>query len=159
MTDPRRTPPAAPSRVTFDTIYRDRSFAWLSDPEIAQLTRTPPLTRALQQEWFEGLGARTDYAVWGIECDGEPAGALGLRHIGVSGGAEAFLYLGERRFWGRGAGTWALDELVGEARRRGLRFLTAIVGKDNPRSLALHRNRGFVVAREDDDTYVLGLTL
>jgi RimJ/RimL family protein N-acetyltransferase len=146
-------------RVDFDETYLDRSFEWLSDPEVARLTRTPPLTRASQQEWFEGLGTRTDYAVWGIECDGEPAGALGLRHIGVSGGAESFLYLGEERFWGRGVGAWALGELTAEARRRQLGFLFAVVGTDNPRSLALHRRHGFVVAREEGDSYVMTLTL
>jgi RimJ/RimL family protein N-acetyltransferase len=146
---------ATPRLVAFDETYRDRSFDWLTDPELARLTRTPPPSRDDQHAWFAGLAGRTDYVVWGIECGGQPAGACGLRHLGAGGGAESFLYLGERRFWGRGVGGWVLDALAAEAVGRGLSSLTAVVGADNKRSLTVHRRHGYAVEREDSDTVVM----
>jgi RimJ/RimL family protein N-acetyltransferase len=141
--------------VPFDETYRDCSFDWLSDPFIAQQTQTGSFTREQQRAWFKTLPTRTDYAVWGIECDGEPAGGVGLRYIGLFGGAEAFLYIGEARFQERGIARWALEELDIEARARGLGFLLARMGHDNPRSLAVSLRHGFVNVREDPEGYFL----
>lgn len=148
-------PTAHLRRVPFDETYLERSYVWLRDPVIAQQTRTAPFTREEQQAWFETLADRTDYATWGIECDGEPAGTVGLRTIGLFGGAEAFLIIGEPKFQERGIARWALNEMDIEAHKRGLGFLLARMGYDNPRSLAVSLRHGFVKVREDEDGYFL----
>jgi RimJ/RimL family protein N-acetyltransferase len=146
-----------PRRVPFDETYRDLSYRWLNDPEIARMTRVPPTTPESQAAWFETLPGRTDYAVWGIEEDGVPVGALGLKHIGVDEGAEYFMYIGERDYWGRGIAQWAFDEIRAEARARGLAHLVGIIGKDNPRSLTAHLRVGFAIEREDDTAYYVAV--
>jgi RimJ/RimL family protein N-acetyltransferase len=146
-------------RVPFDERYRDLSFGWLSDPEIARLTRVPPMTRESQAVWFAGLPARTDYAIWGIECDGVPIGAFGLKLIGVDEGAEYFMYIGDPAYWGRGIARWSFDEVYEQARARGLKYLYGIVGKDNPRSLAVDLRHGFEIRREDDTAFYIALPI
>ena len=141
-----------PRRVAFDETYLDASYEWLRDPELAWLTMSGGQTREQQRAWFEALPGRTDYAIWGIELDGVPAGVMGLKHLDRDdGGAEYFMYLGDKAMWGRGVGRWATAEIVAEARGRGLTYVYGLIGKHNERSLAVHTHLGFVVEGEVDD--------
>lgn len=142
-------------RVPFDEEFLERSYEWLRDPEIARLTRTPSVDAASQRRWWEGLPGRTDYAVWGIRYDGVPVGAMGLKRIGVGGGAEYFMYIGDRAYWGRGIAQWAFGEIVEEVRSRGLRYVYGVTGKDNPRSLAVNFRNGFRVVEDREDDVLL----
>jgi RimJ/RimL family protein N-acetyltransferase len=142
-------------RVPFDERFRDLSFTWLNDPEMARLTDSPQFTRDEQLAWYAGLADRTDYAVWGIEYDGVPVGAMGLKSIGLDQGGEYFMYIGDRAYWGRGIARWAFDEIVAEACRRRLRFLYGRVVKGNDRSLAVDLRHGFRIAREEPGHYWL----
>jgi RimJ/RimL family protein N-acetyltransferase len=144
--------------VPFDENYLDRSFGWLSDPEIAHLTRTPAVERAAQRTWFDELGLRQDYWVRGIECEGNPAGAVGLRRI-TADDAEFFIYLGEREYWGRGVFRQVLPEVLAEARRRGLSRVTSKIGEDNTRSIRAHEALGWVPIGRGDDLIVGSWTL
>jgi RimJ/RimL family protein N-acetyltransferase len=109
---------SAPVQVRYDERLLERSWAWLQDPEIKRLTDTPDFTRAAQRSWFESLAGRTDYFVWGIEVDGAPIGAFGIKHV-TQDDAEYWGYLGERSHWGRGIGQWMLERACGEARSTG----------------------------------------
>ena len=142
-------------RVPFDERFLERSFIWLSDPEIARLTRTPPFTAESQREWYESLSSRTDYKIWGIEASGVPIGAFGIKHIGVREGAEGFMYLGEPGLAGRGFANWILTEVYEQARACGLKFLYGVVDKGNPRALKVDLRFGLEIEREDDDAYYL----
>ncbi len=142
-------------RVRFDERLRDLSFVWLRDPDLARLTDSSPFTRDEQLAWFAGLPRRTDYAVWGIEYDGVPVGAMGLKDIGRNNGGEYFMYIGDRAYWGRGIARWAFDEIVAEARARRLRFLYGRVVKGNDRSLAVDLRHGFRIVREEPGHYWL----
>ena len=144
--------------VPFDETYLDRSHGWLSDPEIAHLTRTPAVGRAAQQAWFDELGSRHDYWVQGIECDGNPAGAVGLRRI-TADNCEFFIYLGEREYWGRGVFRQVLPAVLAEARRRGLSQVTSKIGEDNTRSIRAHEALGWVRSGREDDVVVGSWTL
>jgi RimJ/RimL family protein N-acetyltransferase len=146
---------ALPRRVAFDDRFLERSYAWLSDPEIARLTMTEAVTERSQHEWWAGLAGRADYAVWGIEYDGVPVGAMGIKHIGERDGAEYFMYIGDPAYWGRGIAGWAFREICAEVRSRGLATVFGIIGKHNERSLAVHVREGFRVAGETDDAWLV----
>jgi RimJ/RimL family protein N-acetyltransferase len=142
--------------VPFDETYLDASYDWLHDPELARLTMAAEVTREAQREWYDGLAGRTDYAIWGIEHDGRPAGVMGLKHIGESDdGAEYFMYLGDRALWGRGIARWATAEILAVARERGLTYVWGLVGKHNDRSLAVHTHLGFEIVGEQDGVWRL----
>jgi RimJ/RimL family protein N-acetyltransferase len=140
-------------RVPYDERFLALSYEWLQDPEIRRLIDAPAVTREGQQAWYDSLPGRTDYAVWGIEYDGVPVGVLGLKRIGEDDGAEYFIYIGERAYWGRGIAAWGLADVAEEARRRGLRFLYGRILKVNERSLGVHLSNGFEHLREEDDVW------
>jgi RimJ/RimL family protein N-acetyltransferase len=126
----------------------ERSWVWLQDPEIKALTDTPDFTRDMQRSWFESLPRRSDYFVWGIEIDGTPIGAFGLKQV-TAEDAEYWGYLGERSYWGRGIGQWMLHCARDEARRLGLARLRLRVLRENARAIAAYRRFGF---RSDGDS-------
>lgn len=143
-------------RVPFDETYLDASYGWLQDPEMARLTMSPAMTREQQRAWYDGLAGRADYAIWGIEYDGAPVGVMGLKHLDRDdGGAEYFMYLGEQSVWGKGIARWATDEILAEARSRGLTYVYGLVGKHNDRSLSVHTHLGFVVEGEEDGKWLV----
>ena len=147
---------ADPRRVPFDERYLERSYEWLRDPELARLTMTTAVTPEQQRAWYEGLPNRTDYAIWGIEFEGEPVGVMGLKHLDAGDqGAEYFMYLGETAMWGRGIGRWATTEICAEARSRGLTYIYGLVGTHNLRSREVHEHLGFKVVDERDGVWRL----
>lgn len=130
--------------VPFDRSYLERSWEWLNDPEIKRMTLSPDFTRAEQEEFFCSLPQRTDYLIWGVaSSEGTPVGVAGLKHI-FGTCAEFWCYIGERDWWGRGAGGQILDACESEARKRGITTLTMVASTDNSRSLGAYRRAGFV---------------
>lgn len=140
---------SCPMQVPYDERMLERSWTWLQDPEIKRLTDTPEFTRQAQRSWFDSLADRTDYLVWGIEVDGMPIGAFGLKHV-TAEDAEYWGYVGERPYWGRGVGQWMLKRACGEAGRLGLRRLRLLVLRDNARAITSYRRFGFQTDSESD---------
>lgn len=133
--------------VEYDRRFLLASRRWLRDPEIAALTITPPFTDEDQERWFVTLPSKTNYAVWGVELDGEPVGVFGLKNITVEQ-AEYFGYLGEKRVWGAGHGYQMLLAAFGEAKARGCARVYLRVWRDNKRAIALYNRYGFNLVRE-----------
>lgn len=140
-------------RVPFDESWLPVTATWLADEELARMTMSGQFTVERQRAWFAGLPGRTDYAVWGIEHDGGKAGVMGIKDIGIDDGAEYFMYLGDRAFWGRRIAEWAFHEIVEEVRSRGLKWIYGRVAKDNERSLAVDLRHGFEIVRDDGDSW------
>lgn len=140
-------------RVAFDETFRDLSYDWLHDPELRRLTMAAEFGRDAQLAWYESLGGRHDYAVWGIEHDGEPVGVMGLKAAGEPDGWEYFMYLGRRESWGRGIAKWALAEIASVARARGDARVYGRISKANERSFGVHTGYGFHVVRDDGDAW------
>ena len=141
--------PAGVQQVPYDERFLDSSWQWLQDPEIRRLTDTPVFSRQQQREWFDGLGSRSDYSVWGVEVDGQPVGAFGIKNV-KGGEAEYWGYLGERAQWGRGIGQWMLRQTLAEARERGLSQLVLRVVSENVRAQRAYERFGFKVTSESD---------
>jgi RimJ/RimL family protein N-acetyltransferase len=133
-----------PRAVAFDERFLARSWEWLQDDELRDLIMSPLPTREGQAAWFEALPSRTDYRVWGIEVEGEPIGAFGIKHIHGSAG-EYWGYIGEKEFWGRGIGGWMMEEALERAREIPLERLYLQVAEGNARAIALYRRNGYMV--------------
>lgn len=145
--------------MAFDESWLPVTAAWLADPGLARLTMSGRVTPEAQRAWFDALPGRADYAVWGIEYDGEKAGVMGLKGIGDDDGGEYFMYLGDQRFWGRGIARWAFHEIADEARSRGLRYLYGRVHKQNERSLAVDLRHGFEIVRDEGESWWIACPL
>lgn len=130
------------SLVPFDRTYLELSSKWLRDPEIAALTMTPSFTRQDQERFFAGLSGRRDYKIWGVDADGQPIGAAGIKNISGTVG-EFWCYIGERAYWGQGAGGRILEACEAEARTMGLERLTMTALATNERSLRAYGKMGF----------------
>jgi RimJ/RimL family protein N-acetyltransferase len=144
--------------VRYDEEFLACSAAWLRDDETARLTRTPPFSDEGQRQWFDGLAARRDYAVWGVRLAGEPVGAFGLKHI-TDDSAEYWGYLGVKGLWGEGHGSALVEAGVDAAVARGLRRLYLHVGEDNPRATRLYARHGFVEQSRADDLVLMSRDL
>ena len=138
---------SAPKQVPYDERLLALSWTWLRDPEIKRLTDTPDFTRETQRSWFDSLGAREDYFVWGVELREAPVGAFGLKNV-TDDEAEYWGYLGDRACWGQGIGQWMLERARAEAHRLGLQRLRLRVRRDNPRAVAVYERFGYRTVSE-----------
>jgi RimJ/RimL family protein N-acetyltransferase len=128
--------------VEYDERFLEMSGRWLRDEEVRRLTMTPPFTHEQQRAWFAGLKGRDDYFVWGIELDGAPIGAFGIKNIEGRAG-EYWGYIGEKSCWGRGVGSWLMEEARRRALALGLEQLYLRVWRENVRAIRLYTRFGF----------------
>ena len=132
----------------FSSVFLDKSFDWLNDPEIRELTDTPALTREGQLRWFNGLNELTDYKAWGVLYGSVPVGVCGIKHIDNQDG-EYFGYIGEKDLWGKGFGTRMMQEVETEALRIGLTRLHLKVKRTNSRAIGLYLKMNYTLDQED----------
>ena len=140
--------------VPYDESFLHRSSTWLSDPEIKQLTLTPDITPESQQKWFDSLPFKNDYLIWGICIDGIPAGACGLKNISAES-AEYWGYIGEKQFWGNGAGSKILDFIFEEAIKRKIPAIGLRVWNGNQRAISLYKKFGFEIIENQTELIVM----
>ena len=69
--------------VSYDKGFLEESFNWLSDPEVAYLTGTGPITKESQLAFFKSLPGRSDYVIWGVKINNQKAGAAGIILAGL----------------------------------------------------------------------------
>jgi RimJ/RimL family protein N-acetyltransferase len=130
--------------VKYNKFFLKRSWQWLNDPEIKELTLTPDFTLEQQIEWFNNLLNRKDYLIWGIELDNNPIGVCGIKNIsGLSG--EYWGYIGEKRFWRQGFGRWILNQMLNKAMDLGLSKVWLRVSCNNERAIRLYEHFSFNV--------------
>lgn len=130
--------------VFFDKVFLEKSYEWLTDPEIKAMTCTPDITREEQEKWHQSLPYRKDYSIWGIKIDRSPIGAVGLKNIDYEKGVgEYFGYIGEKQFWGMGIGTEMLIFIKEKAVALRLRSLELKVHPSNIRAIRLYKKFGF----------------
>lgn len=133
--------------VEFTEDWLETTWWWLSDKEIKKLIRAPDATREEQLEWFLLLPAREDYLIWGVQMNTRSIGVVGLKNIKHEQG-EYWGYIGEKDLWGQGIGKQMQQFIVSVARKRGLKSLFLLVGKENVRALNSYKKFGFSVCPE-----------
>ena len=143
------------SLVPYTIECLDKSWIWLNDPEIRELTMTPPFTREEQQRFFHSLPERSGYNVWGVSLAGYGViGAAGLKNQSDSI-AEYWGYIGERQLWGSGLGRKLIAAVESEARALGIIALFLKVARTNERAIALYMKMGFTVDVTESNEKVL----
>lgn len=145
--------------VPFTREFLDCSWNWLRDEETRYLTMTPEFTREDQGRFFDSLGERPDYRIWGVILQGAgPIGAAGLKNIGDEN-AEYWGYIGEKAWWGRGFGAQMVNAVEGEARKLGLKQLYLTVGRENVRAVRLYRRLGYRESNTSSSRLIMEKTL
>jgi RimJ/RimL family protein N-acetyltransferase len=122
----------------------EKSWLWLNDSEVRNLTMTPEFSREDQLRFFESLSTRTDYLIWAVELDGAPIGAAGLKNH-RKGIAEYWGYIGEKDLWGRGLGSSILTLVQDKAKEFKFSSLDLKVLKQNTRAVSLYTKCGFII--------------
>ena len=138
----------------FDQTVFDKSWIWLNDPEIKRLTDTPDTDKEFREKWFQSLKDRSDYYIRSVWRNDEPIGTIGLKHITSTDG-EVFLYIGEKRYWGKAIGLQMVQHALDYGRSLGLSSVYALVLKDNINSYKLARRFGFEKERDLDEERIV----
>ena len=141
----------------YDLTFLEKSWLWLNDPEIRALTMTPAFTKKDQQLFFESLPNKKDYWIKGITYNNVPAGAMGLKHI-TSTNAEYWGYIGEKQLWGKGIGSFMVDQAIKKGIDLGLKNIYLRVTKDNSKARNLYISKGFKPTEVGDvEKYIMQL--
>ncbi len=135
--------------VAYTEEYFNESARWLNDPELKRLTNTPEEPVADRRRWFEQLGTMADYKIWGGSCNGIPIAACGIKNIRADEG-ELWGYIGEKKYWSSGFGTWGLMALEQEAMKLGLKRLYLKVLCENYKAINLYFKLGYRIERIAD---------
>ena len=145
--------------VDYDKTFLDLSKEWLSDSETNALTATGEMPGDEQrQTWFDSLPQRSDYLIWGVQYEGKPIGACGLKHV-TQNDAEYWGYIGEKTLWGKGLGGGYLSTIQKIAKELNLKTIYLRVLKFNTRAIKLYIKYGFKIDREDPEYYFMSLLL
>lgn len=138
----------------FDRRVFEMSLKWLDDPEIKRLTNTPDTDIESREKWFQGLKDRSDYYITTAWKDDDPIGVVGLKHI-TSTDAEAFIYIGEKKYWGKAVGMEMLKYVLDYGRSLGLSSIYAQILKENTNSYRLAGRFGFKKEGDKDENVIM----
>ncbi|SFK80405.1 Protein N-acetyltransferase, RimJ/RimL family [Porphyromonadaceae bacterium KH3CP3RA] len=135
----------------FDRRTFEKTWDWLSDPEIKELTATPDLDREAREIWFRGLKDRKDYYIRSVWRDDDPIAVFGIKHITDSDG-EAWGYIGEKKYWGKAIGIEMFQHLIDYAVSLNLQSLYIIFIKSNHFTYKIGKRFGFEVDENNSDS-------
>ena len=136
--------------VPYTHDFLELSWQWLNDPEIMKLTNTPHFTKENQQVWFDSLNKRLDYKIWGIDVDEIHVGVCGLKNITNNDG-EYWGYIGEKKLWGKGIGTFVIMTLCNYAKSQNISSVWLTVIRENQRAINLYHKLGFINEEIEDN--------
>ncbi len=126
----------------------EKLFEWVNDRELKSYTdHFHPVSEAEHKAWFNSVFHRKDQVLFGIEDNDKKLliGTCGLFELDfVSRQGELRIKLGDKNYWGSGAGTQAVLELV----RFGFQDLNMNriwlkVMTDNVRAIRSYEKAGF----------------
>lgn len=138
----------------FNRNVLEKSWEWLADPQIKELTSTPDIDRESSEKWFESLKTRRDYFIKSIWHNNKPIAVMGLRNLKEKDG-EAFGYIGEKEYWGKTVGVQGLEYLIKYGKSINLDSVYSIILKTNLSSYKLHRRLGFVKEGDKDENNII----
>jgi RimJ/RimL family protein N-acetyltransferase len=146
-----------PQLVDYDINFLNKSWEWLNDQEIRELTLVPSFTKKDQLSFYKNLSQKKDYWIKGIQENGLPIGAMGLKCI-TDESAEYWGYIGEKAFWGKGIGKFILGEALKKAKQLNLSTLYLNVGSKNVKAKNLYIKTGFkIVSKGEIERYEIEL--
>ncbi|MEA5126977.1 MAG: GNAT family N-acetyltransferase [Proteiniphilum sp.] len=131
----------------------EKSWQWLNDPQMRELTATPLFDKESQEKWFESLKNRKDYFIKSVWHKDKVIGVVGLKHLTDSHG-EVFGYIGEKEYWGKTVGVQGMEYIIEYAKSINLDCIYSVVLKSNLSSIKLDRRLGFVRDRDIDENTI-----
>jgi len=138
------------------------SVGWRNDPSIWRLTASSPtreITLADEVDWVRAVTSRADERRYAIESDGVYVGNIYLTGI-ADDSAEYHVFIGDRRYLGRGIARAASQLLLGVAREElHLRSVRLSVKAHNERAVKLYGGLGFVPVDTHDGTIEMEVIL
>ncbi|GIM52675.1 N-acetyltransferase [Capnocytophaga cynodegmi] len=145
-------------KFTLDIL--EKSWNWLNDGEIKQLTQTPNFTKEEQRIWYNGLEKNPNYFVKGIKYDGKIIGVVGLKKINFENKqAEYFGYIGEKEYWGKGLSSKIFEIIIEECRKMGITHLFLNVIPENKRAIRAYEKAGFRQTEISENNIKMVLTI
>src|SRR5690554_4880577 len=138
----------------YDRRMLEKSWEWLNDPEIKDLTLTPDLDKEAQEKWFSSLQDRKDYYIAGVWRDDEPIGVIGIKKITSTDG-ELFGYIGEKKYWAKAIGVDMMQRTLNKGRSLSLASVYSVIGKENINSIRLHKRFGFKHEKELNENKIV----
>lgn len=139
---------------TFDIEYLSKSWNWLNDNEIRELTMTPKFTQQEQIIWFNSLSNNKNYFIKGIKYDRAKVGVVGLKNITKDTG-EYFGYIGEKKYWGLGIGKYMLNYIENHCKEIGIKKIYLKVLKNNKRAFLLYKNFNYTIVKDIGKIYIM----
>ena len=120
---------------------------WRNDPEIKKFTREyRELSMQNQMQWLESLAKDKNTVMFAVETKkGKLIGVTGLTYIDWKNrGAEVSIYVGDKKYKGRGYGTDALKTLMGYGfRELNMHMLFGEIFEYNKANIGLFEKCGF----------------
>jgi RimJ/RimL family protein N-acetyltransferase len=144
--------------VEYDQDFLEKSWDWLNDEELKYLTMTPDFTKEQQEDFYKSLSSRKDYFIYGVSFLRDSIGACGLKNI-IDNKAELWLYIGNKKYWGKGLGKKIMFFLEDEAVQKGLDKLYLKVLKENKIAINLYTKLNYINVEEHDKYIVMEKTL
>jgi|SRR5690554_365559 RimJ/RimL family protein N-acetyltransferase len=138
----------------FDRSVFEKSKEWLDDSEIKRLTNAPETDQESREQWFQSLTNRSDYYIISAWRGDNPIGVVGLKYITKSD-AEAFIYIGEKKYWGKAVGIEMLKYIIEYGRTLEISSIYAKLLKENIRSYKLASRFGFKIEKDLDEKSIL----
>lgn len=132
----------------------EKSWEWLNDAEIKHLTNTPDFDRESQRKWFDGLKTRDDYYIRALSVNNMLVGVCGLKNISDTDG-EAWVYIGEKAFWGKTIGAQVIENIIDYAKQIKLQSLYMICLKTNRASRKTASRYGFIYEKDVNEDNIL----
>jgi UDP-4-amino-4,6-dideoxy-N-acetyl-beta-L-altrosamine N-acetyltransferase len=102
------------TKVSLQSLERkhlSKCVEWLNDPEVVEtLSMSEPVSMESEQRWFDNHLKDEHSKILAIETvDGEYIGNIGLHNIDLHNRkAELGIFIGEKKYWGKGYGTEAV---------------------------------------------------
>lgn len=123
-------------------------FCWVNDPELIGFTNYfKPVSEIEHKKWFNTIFDKKDQILFGIEDEENKLliGTCGLYQLDfISRKAELRIKIGEKKYWGTGAGTEAVKLLVKFGfENLNLNRIWLKVIKDNHRAIKSYEKVGF----------------
>jgi len=130
--------------ANYNLTFLEKSWEWLNDPEIKELTMTPDFSKEDQQKFYKSLSEKKDYWIKGIIENNIPIGAMGLKNISTCDqSAEYWGYIGEKEYWGKGIGKFILKQAIIKAGELHLKKIYLKVSYKNIIAKNLYLKMGF----------------
>lgn len=132
----------------------EKTWEWLSDPQVKELTSSPELDIESSEKWFESLKTRNDYIVKSIWHNNKPIAIMGLKHLNGKDG-ETLGFIGEKEYWGKTVGVQGMEYLIELGKSLKLESIYSVILKTNLGSYKLNRRLGFVREEDKDENNII----